>query len=161
VVPDGLVFVSVDFERQGLYERLADSGFDFDRAAVVSWIGVTMYLTREAIDSTLAVLARCAPGSRVVLTYNQPRSALSGPSAEIGATFAALAAELGEQFVSLFTTAEIEAVIRGHGFVDNADFGAGEALARYFAARPNVLIAAAQRILSATVPGGTVETSRV
>lgn len=160
-IPHGLVFVAVDFERQGLRTELVASGFDFGRPAVVSWIGVTMYLSQEAIDATLGVLAGCAAGSCVVLTYNQPRSALSGSSAEISATFAELAAELGERFVSLFTPGEIEAVMVAHGFVDIAHFGADEALAAYFPKQPDTFLAGAQRILSGMVAGGTVEASRV
>ncbi len=159
--PDRLVFVPVDFERQQLREQLVASGYALDRPAVVSWIGVTMYLTREAIDSTLAALAGFGAATRVVLTYNQPRSVLPDWVAEIGATFSALAAELGERFVSLFTPEEIEAVMVGHGFVDVTHFGPDEALTAYFGGRPDVLIAGAQRILSASVPGGTVVTPRV
>jgi hypothetical protein len=47
-----------------------------------------MYLTLDAINATLAMMAGCRPGTRVVLTYNQPQAALAGTTAQIAATFA-------------------------------------------------------------------------
>jgi methyltransferase (TIGR00027 family) len=152
-LPAALTFVPVDFERQSLRDQLASSGFDFGKPSVVSWIGVTMYLTQEAIDATLEALAGCAGGTRVVLTYNQPLSALSGFSAEVAATFSGLAGELGEHFVSVFLPQEIERVVAAHGFVDVCQFGAEEALATYFGGRSDVSLAGAQRLLTAAVPG--------
>ncbi len=71
-VPNNLVFAPVDFERQTLRECLARAGFNFARTAVFSWIGVTMYLTLDAIDATLRTISECVPGSQVALSYNQP-----------------------------------------------------------------------------------------
>jgi methyltransferase (TIGR00027 family) len=70
--PAGLVFAPVDFERQTLQDGLAQAAFGFGQPAVVSWVGVTMYLTLDAIHATLATLAGCQPGTRIVLTYNRP-----------------------------------------------------------------------------------------
>ena len=155
-LPAGLVFAPVDFERQTLREGLERAGFDFGRPAVFSWIGVTMYLSPEAIQATLATVARSRAGTRLVLTYNQPPTALTGATAQIAATFAGLAAELGEPFVSRFTPAEIARLLHGHGFGDITDFGPDEARAVYFQGRADVEIAGAQRLAAATLtrPGG-------
>jgi methyltransferase (TIGR00027 family) len=67
--PAGLVFAPVDFERQTLREGLAAAGFDFGQLAVFSWAGVTMYLTLDAVNATLATMAGCQAGTWVVLTY--------------------------------------------------------------------------------------------
>ena len=101
-------------------------------------------------------MARCGAGSRLVLTYNQPPAALTGATAQIAATFAGLAAELGEPFVSRFTPAEIARLLHGHGFGDITDFGPDEAWAAYFHGRADVEIAGAQRLAAATLtrPGG-------
>jgi methyltransferase (TIGR00027 family) len=150
-LPAGLVFAPVDFERQTLREGLERAGFDFGLPAIFSWIGVTMYLTLDAIHGTLVTVARCAAGSRLVLTYNQPPTALTGATAQIAATFAGLAAELGEPFVSRFTQAEIARLLHGHGFGDITDFGPDEARAAYFQGRADVEIAGAQRLAAATL----------
>ena len=53
-----------DFEHGGLAARLCAEGFDPARPALVSWLGVTMYLTQPAISQTLAELGTLAPGTR-------------------------------------------------------------------------------------------------
>jgi methyltransferase (TIGR00027 family) len=150
-VPAGLVFAPVDFERQPLREGLEQAGFDFGQPAVVSWVGVTMYLTLDAIHTTLATLAQCRPGSRVVLTYNQPPAVLTGSTAQIAATFAGLAADMGEPFRSRFLPAEITQILRQHGFGQLTEFGPDEARAAYFPGRADAEIAGAQRLIAATV----------
>jgi O-methyltransferase involved in polyketide biosynthesis len=145
------VFAPVDFERQTLRDGLAAAGFDFAQLAVFSWIGVTMYLTLDAIQTTLATMAQCRAGTRVMLSYSQPPAALEGLTAQIAAAFAGLAAELGEPFVSRFLPGEIEQLLRGRGFGEIADFGPQEALVAYFEGRADVDIAGAQRLVAATV----------
>jgi methyltransferase (TIGR00027 family) len=150
-LPDGLVFAPVDFERQTLRGGLEAAGFDFGQPAVFSWIGVTMYLTLDAIHATLATLAQCAPGTRVVLTYNQPPDTLAGIGAQMSARFAMLATDLGEPFISLFRPAEIEQLLDAHGYADITQFGAGEARAAYFQGRADVQITGAQWLVAVTV----------
>jgi methyltransferase (TIGR00027 family) len=149
--PAGLVFAPVDFERQTLREGLAAAGFDVGQLAVFSWVGVTMYLTLDAINATLATMAGCRAGTRVVLTYNQPLAALAGTTAQIAAAFAGIAAEMGEPFVSRFLPGQIDQLLRRHGFGEIADFGPDEARATYFQGRTDVEIAGAQRLVAATV----------
>lgn len=146
-----LVFAPVDFERQTLREGLEQAGFDFGKRAVFSWVGVTMYLTLEAIHATLATMAQCRPGTAVVLTYNQPPASLTGSTAQIAATFAGLAAEMGEPFLSRFLPDEIARLLREHGFGQITDFGPDEARAAYFAGQPDIDIAGAQRLMAATL----------
>ena len=52
----------MDFERQTLREGLEEAGFDFAELAVFSWMGVTMYLTLDAINAILAAMAKCRAG---------------------------------------------------------------------------------------------------
>ena len=146
--PPGRVFAPVDFERQTLREGLEEAGFDFRQLAVVSWVGVTMYLTLTAINATLA---RCRDGTRVVLTYNQPPEALAGMAAQIAAAFATIAADMGEPFVTRFLPAEIAHLLHRHGFGELTDFGPEQARAAYFQGRTDIDIAAAQRLIAATV----------
>ena len=149
--PAGLVFAPVDFERQTMREGLEQAGFAFGDQAVFSWLGVTMYLTLDAIHATLAALAQCRAGTRVVLTYNQPPDVLTSDDAQITAAMAGLAAKMGEPFISRFRFAEMARLLHQHGFSEITDFGPDEARAAYFAGRPDVEIAGAQRIIAATV----------
>jgi methyltransferase (TIGR00027 family) len=150
-IPGNLVFTPVDFEHQALREGLEGAGFDFARQAVFSWIGVTMYLTLDAINATLATIAQCLPGTRVALTYNQPRHGLDGLSLHVTTVFSAIATEMGEPFVSLFVPDEIEELLRNHGFGAIAQFGPQEARVAYFNGRDDVQIPGAQRLVVGTV----------
>ena len=158
-LPAGLVFAPIDFERQTLREGLEQAGFDFAELAVFSWMGVTMYLTLDAINATLATLAQCRAGTRVVLTYNQPPAALTSSDAKITGTMAGIAAQLGEPFISRFLRAEMAELLHYHGFGEIIDFGPDEARVAYFGGHPDAEIAGAQRVIAATVaparaPGG-------
>ncbi len=53
-VPPNLTFVPVDFERDTLASALSGAGFDAGNGAMVSWLGVTPYLTNDAVLETLA-----------------------------------------------------------------------------------------------------------
>jgi methyltransferase (TIGR00027 family) len=93
--PSALTYAPVDFEQETLERGLAASGFDMAMRAVFSWIGVTMYLTLDAIDATLTFVAGCARGSLIVMTYNQPRDALDKLAATTSAVLESFTAEMG------------------------------------------------------------------
>lgn len=58
--------VDVRFDEEDFAERLSEVGFAWDRPAVFIWEGVTMYLPRPVVESTLSRIAhRAAPGTRV------------------------------------------------------------------------------------------------
>ena len=152
-VPASLVFAPVDFERQTLAEGLEAASFDFGEPAVFSWIGVTMYLTREAIIATLDTVTGCPAGTRVVLTYNLPKDALRGMGQSTERVLTGIVTEMGEPFVSLFLPAEIEELLHDRGFAGILHFGPEQARAKYFAGRSDVRFGGAQRLVAATVAG--------
>jgi methyltransferase (TIGR00027 family) len=67
--PEHVSFVSADLAAGSLAGRLAPAGFDAAAPALVSWLGVTMYLTRDAIAATLGAIAGFAPGTEVIAEY--------------------------------------------------------------------------------------------
>src|SRR5436190_10054955 len=72
-IPSFWRLVPVDFEvGDAWWERLAASGFDAGRPAVVASTGVSMYLTREAITATLRQVAALEPGSTLVMSFMLP-----------------------------------------------------------------------------------------
>ncbi len=153
--PPQLTFVAVDFEHQTLRDGLESADFDFALPAVFSWIGVTMYLTVEAIRSTLATVAGGPSGTTIVLTYNQPPSALSGIGAQTEAAMRNIVAGMGEPMITTFLPQEIEALVRSEGFADVTHFGPDEAVATYFPGRSDVIFGGAQRIVIASVTTGS------
>ncbi len=69
-LPEQVTYVSIDFNTQTLAERLSQSGFDPALKTLFIWQGVSMYLTAEAVDSTLSfVVNHSLPGSAIVFDY--------------------------------------------------------------------------------------------
>ncbi|HBC94996.1 MAG TPA: SAM-dependent methyltransferase [Pelotomaculum sp.] len=68
--PVQLHFVPVDFEQESLAEALTRSSYDPQARSFFSWLGVTYYLTRDAVFTTLRTIANLAPaGSAVIFDY--------------------------------------------------------------------------------------------
>jgi methyltransferase (TIGR00027 family) len=69
-LPQELVFASIDFDREDLFEVLSKAGYQAGQKSLFLWEGVTMYLSAQAVDSTLSFIRqRAAPGSRVAFDY--------------------------------------------------------------------------------------------
>jgi methyltransferase (TIGR00027 family) len=69
-LPACVHFIAADLAQESVAAALSRSGFDSERLTFFSWLGVTMYLTREANLATLRSIASCAPaGSELVFTY--------------------------------------------------------------------------------------------
>jgi methyltransferase (TIGR00027 family) len=119
-VPDAVSLVPVDFETESLADRLVPSGFDPSEPALVSRLGVTMYLTRTAIEQTLAAVASFAPGTELITDYMLPAHLRD----TAGNTYAELvrpaAAERGEPWLTFLTPAAMSALLAGHG-LENAE----------------------------------------
>lgn len=68
-VPRSTTLVPVDFETQDLETELLRHGFAPGTKAFFAWEAVTQYLTGTGVRKTFDVLAKAAPGSRLVFTY--------------------------------------------------------------------------------------------
>jgi methyltransferase (TIGR00027 family) len=124
-VPASLQLISVDFEADALAERLSACGVDLSAPTFFMWLGVVPYLTREAIEATLAMVGR-VPRGEVVFDYGEPAESLSGMArAALDARMARLAA-IGEPWLSLFTPDAIANVLRAAGLTDIEDLGSHE-----------------------------------
>src|SRR5690349_11658204 len=139
-VPPFLRLVPVDFEAgDGWWERLAASGFDAGRPAVVASTGVSMYLTREATAATLRQVAALAPGSALAMTFLLPFE-LADPEVRPGLVRAAEGARAsGTPFISFYTPAEMLALAREAGLRDVQHVPAAALAERYFADRTDGL----------------------
>jgi methyltransferase (TIGR00027 family) len=114
--PDNLVFVACDFEAGSLADDLVHSGLNPAEPAFVSWLGVTMYLTEQAIAQTLADLRALAPGSEIVADYMLPPP-LRDEAANVYVDLVApTAAERGEPWLTFLSPQEMSKLLRGHGF---------------------------------------------
>ena len=68
-LPNRVIFVPIDFEKQSLDTELKKAGYNLTSKTLFIWEGVTQYISKEANDSTLKYVAQAAPGSKIVFTY--------------------------------------------------------------------------------------------
>ena len=115
-LPEAVHFLAADLARQGLEEVLARSTFRRDEPAFFSWLGVTMYLAREANLATLGAIARAsASGSELVFSYVDQAVFGSGPDAAGFQAMQRSVASIGEPFLSGFDPATLAAELGALG----------------------------------------------
>ena len=121
-VPEWLSFAGVDFERESFPERLAAAGFDPSQRSFVFWLGVTMYLTSEAVDATLAAVARWSGGGEIVFDYAEPPSDDMSEGARAARdALAQRVAAIGEPLIGLMAPDLLYAQLATLGYVKVED----------------------------------------
>jgi methyltransferase (TIGR00027 family) len=150
-VPNYLHFVPVDFESSSWWEQLLKAGFDTNKPAVVACTGVSLYLTKEAITSTLNQIATLVSGSKLAMTFYLPLVLLDEedkPMQEIAEKGARAA---GTPFVSFFAPNEILALACEADFKEAKTISTKDLEQLYFADRTdNLLPASGEVFLLAT-----------
>jgi len=140
VVPPNVRFVPADLSEESLAAVLVRCGFSRTAPAFFSWLGVTIYLSRETNLATLAGIAQSsAPGSEVVFTYIDQRALEEGASATMHRMRAGRAAE-NEPWVSGFDPATLADEMRALGVELVEDLGSPQLNARYLAGRTDGLL---------------------
>ena len=138
-IPSNLTFVPSDFENATIPDALRATGFSFGSQTFCSWMGVTQYLTREALESTLRVVLSLTPSSEIVLSFILPQEEISGVEAEALAIAARRGAEVGEPWLTRFGAGELAAKLRLMGFSQIIHLTPEEARRRYFRDRKDGL----------------------
>ncbi len=138
-VPASLTFVPADFERDDLASVLRQAGFRADQAACVSWMGVTMYLTAEAVAAILRTVAGFAAGSRLCFDYRVPVTMLNPVERVINEVMEQRLAALGEPWLSTFDPAHLQMQMLELGFTTAESATPEDLNARYFARRKDGL----------------------
>jgi methyltransferase (TIGR00027 family) len=134
--PAGLNHVPVNFETQTLSMELKRAGFQQSMPAFFSWLGTTQYLTRETVLSTIGEIATlAAPGSEVVVQFIIPPWTIPEADAVIANVLGERSARSGEPWLSYFTPADMEEILRQVGWKAIEYFGAAEATSRYLQGR--------------------------
>jgi O-methyltransferase involved in polyketide biosynthesis len=133
-------------------EELTAAGFDVMRPSYFSWLGVTMYLTRTAIDATLRVVAALPPPSTITLDFHLPNDDLTGLDLETAQFASQRAAQLGEPWRTRFRPEELQTHLHDLGFSNMSHLTPAEAATRYLSGRQDGLRAPEwAQVISATV----------
>jgi methyltransferase (TIGR00027 family) len=70
IPPPELVFVSINFNQEDIFEVLTRAGYQDGQKTFFLWEGVCMYLNTQAVDNTLAFIQKhAARGSRIIFDY--------------------------------------------------------------------------------------------
>ncbi|MGA9311780.1 MAG: SAM-dependent methyltransferase [Pseudonocardiaceae bacterium] len=115
-VPAQVQFVAVDFERDALHDRLVDAGLDMTRPSFITWLGVTQYLSQEAIATTLSIMSGLAAGTELTLEYVLPAELRDDAGRDLADRLMPLAAAHGEPWLSFFSPTEMAALLDSCGF---------------------------------------------
>jgi methyltransferase (TIGR00027 family) len=151
--PPSVTYVPVDFEADDLTSRMAASGVDLGAPAFFLWLGVVPYLTREAVDATLRVVA-AVPGAGVAFDYPNPVDQLSDRSREAHAARAERMRQLGEPWITYVDTDELADELAGLGLGVTEDVGAREIGTRWFGLSPDEAPRGGGHVVVATARSG-------
>jgi len=151
--PAHVVYVGCDFETQTFIDALAAAGFDAHRPSFVFWLGVTAYLTPEAVMATLAAVAALPGGAEIVFDYVVPPEAIERETARAAhQELAKKVAAAGEPLRACFDPPALRARLATLGFGEIEDRGTEEIAARYAPDRAPLRGGAGARLLRATTP---------
>jgi methyltransferase (TIGR00027 family) len=134
-VPDNVSLVPVDFESVSVGEGLAAARFDSSVPSFFSSLGVSQYLSEDALDVSLKFVLTMPPSSEIAFSFVRAAKALSVGERVAGAMFAAIAAARGERWVTRFVQDRLERKLTAMGFAKVILFSADEANQRYFRGR--------------------------
>jgi methyltransferase (TIGR00027 family) len=139
-MPAWLHFVPSDFE-SGLawWTQLKNSGFETEKPAIVTSMGVSMYLTLEAIKETLRQMTSLAPGSKFIMTFMLPLEMVD-PKDQAGYQMALNGAQRsGTPFISFFSPPDMLKLAREIGFAKVEHTSTASLTEKYFAGRADGL----------------------
>ena len=150
-LPEWLTFAGVDFERESFAARLVEAGFDPSCRTFVFWLGVSMYLTEQAIDATLAAVAGWPGGGEIVFDYTEPpHEDMSEGSRAVREELKARVAAVGEPFVGALEPETLHARLAELGYAEIEDLAPLDLAERFLGPE----IAAAARAAGAGGRGG-------
>lgn len=130
-IPPSLTFVTVDFEKEAFLKALSSAGFSLRDPAFFIWLGVVVYLSRNAVTETLSAIATMGE-AEVVFDYGEP---LSSISPEHRARYKAMierSKASGEPWRTVFRAPEVAGGLSRLGFSEIEDLGPEAIAARYY-----------------------------
>lgn len=141
---ENMTYVAVDFTHQSLTGQLMNAGFDQNKSTVFTLEGVSQYITKEALSSTIkevAALTQRASStffiSYVSELFDKNPEACFGkgyPNAEKRAKLIMYgSAKVGEPWISFYGAEEIENVLSQNGYSVKENVTLKDLNSRYFA----------------------------
>ena len=140
---ENVTYVSIDFNHQSLSEQLLNAGFDRNRATIYTLEGVSQYIEKEALKSTLKELAKLNPNSnsKIFISYVN-KLFKKDPKACFGMGYLKpeksikfitdQAANVGETWISFYSPREIKDMLFQNNFTLIEDKTLADLNSKYF-----------------------------
>lgn len=134
-------FVPVDFAHDDLAIALDQAGFDASARTLISWLGVTMYLSRASVLKTLKdVRGRVAAGSILIFDAFPRKGALAGEDRALFAATRAFTAATGEPMTEWFDPETVSRLVAESGWNLAELIQGAEMRERWFAGQPQAIL---------------------
>ena len=124
---ENITYVNVDFSYQSLSEQLLTAGFDQTKSTIITLEGVSQYITKEAVSSTIRELSLITKDARSIFFLSYVDELLNkDPAACFGKGYPnpskkanliqTLSAKVGEPWISFYRDEEIESILAENGY---------------------------------------------
>ena len=124
---ENVTYVNIDFSYQSLTEQLIGAGFDQKKSAIFTLEGVSQYITKEAVSSTIKELASLTRDINSIFFMSYVDELLDkNPEACFGEGYPnpakkaslikGLSAKVGEPWISFYNGSEIEDLLSQNGY---------------------------------------------
>lgn len=130
--PNQLTYVPVDLETTSIGDALCSEGFKIQKPTFFSCLGVTQYLTWNAIFSMLRFVSSMPKGSEIIFEYILSPSHLTTSQKKDLDETARRSAARGESWITYFNPIDLTKHLYEIGFKSIRDFDANEANKKYF-----------------------------
>tara|TARA_B100001778_G_scaffold113985_1_gene93357 strand:+ start:428 stop:1336 length:909 start_codon:yes stop_codon:yes gene_type:complete len=124
---ENVTYVNIDFSYQSLTDQLIGAGFDQEKSTIFTLEGVSQYITKEAVSSTIKELASLIKDTNSIFFMSYVDELLDkNPEACFGEGYPnpakkaslikGLSAKVGEPWISFYSCAEIEDLLLQNGY---------------------------------------------
>ena len=124
---ENITYVNVDFSYQSLSEQLLTAGFDQTKSTIFTLEGVSQYITKEAVSSTIQELSSITKDARSIFFMSYVDELLNkDPAACFGKGYPNpskkanliqnLSAKVGEPWISFYRAEEVESILEENGY---------------------------------------------
>ena len=124
---ENVTYVNIDFSYQSLTDQLIGAGFDQEKSTIFTLEGVSQYITKEAVSSTIKELASLTRDTNSIFFMSYVDELLDkNPEACFGEGYPnpakkaslikGLSAKVGEPWISFYSCAEIEDLLSQNSY---------------------------------------------
>ena len=134
VIPENLVFIPIDFNKESVADKMAQAGFIAGKKSLFLLEAVTMYLPQDAVESTLRFI-KDVSGMRSIIVFDYIYAGVLRKEnkyyGERGFSLKTLA-RVGEEWTFALEEGEVEQFLGRYGFSLRDHSGKPELEDRYF-----------------------------